>query len=94
MKTPHELANDLMLLAEQFSRYSGEYAEHIKIQADFCNAHREAYKSDTATQRAFDSTDSGVKMAVLKMKLKALEKKMSAIRTFLRHAEVEAKNLY
>lgn len=94
MKTPHEYAEDLMTLAEEFSRYSGEYAQCIKLQADFCNASKSDYKSDTATQRAFEGTTEGVKMSVLKMKLKALEKQMSAIRTYLRHAEIEAKNLY
>jgi len=94
MKTPHELSDSLMDLSEQYSRYSGEFAEKIKLQADFFNTFRENYKSDNATQKAFDATQDGVRMTIIKLKLKALEKQMSAIRTHLRLLENEAKNLY
>lgn len=94
MKTPHEMAEDLITLSEEYSRFAGQYADHIKLQADHFNTFRENYKSDTATQRAFDATPAGVKLVILKLKLKALEKQMSSLRTFLRLAENEAKNLY
>lgn len=94
MKTPHQMAEDLMDLSEQYSRYSGEYAEHIKLQADYFNTFRENFKSDNATQKAFDATPAGVKLVILKLKLKALEKQMSANRTFLRLAENEAHGVY
>jgi hypothetical protein len=94
IKTPHKMAEDLILLSEQYSRYSGEFAEHIKLQADFFNTFRTDHKSDTATQRAFDATPAGVKLVILKLKLKALEKQMSATRTFLRLAENEAHGIY
>ena len=83
-----------MGLSEEYSRYSGEFAQHVKLQADYFNTFRDQHKSDTATQRAFDGTEAGVRMVILKLKLKALEKEMSAIKTFLRLAENEAKNLY
>ena len=88
------MADDLITLSEEYSRYSGEFAQHVKLQADYFNTFREKHKSDTATQRAFDATDPGVRMVILKLKLKALEKQMSSLRTFLRLAENEAKNLY
>ena len=94
MKTPHELSDSQMELAEQYSRYSGELAKLIKTQAEYFNSNRDFHKSDTAVQRAFDVTDSGVTMTIVKMKLKALEKEMSAIKTHLRLLENEAKNLY
>lgn len=94
MKTPHELSEERLTLSEEYSRYAGEYAQHIKIQADFFNANREKYKSDNATQKAFDATKDGVRMAILKLKLKAIEKQMSALNTHLRLLENEAKNLY
>lgn len=94
MKTPQELAESLMGLSEQFSKYSGEFAAHLKLQADFFNEHRASHKSDLACSRAFEATKEGVDMSIIKLKLKALEKQMSAVKTFLRHAEVEARNLY
>lgn len=94
MRNPHELAEARITLAEEYSRYSGELAKLIKSQADYFNANRENYKSDTATEKAFDSTDDGVKMTIIKMKLKSIEKTLSAYNTYLRLAENEARNLY
>ena len=94
METPRELSEKRLKLSEEYSRYSGEYANHIKKQADYFNEHRPEHKSDNATQKAFDATPDGVRMAILKLKLKALEKEMSAINTHLRLLENEAKNLY
>jgi hypothetical protein len=93
-KTPHELADELIILSENYSRFAGQYADHIKLQADFFNTFRENYKSDNATQKAFDATPAGVKLVILKLKLKALEKQMSATRTFLRLVENEAHGIY
>ncbi len=93
-KTPHQLAEERMGMAEEYSRYSGEFAKLIKLQADFFGLQRESHKSDTACQRAFDRTEDGVKMAIIKMKLKALENQMSASNTMLRLMENEAKSLY
>lgn len=94
MKTPHQIAEDRIAMAEEYSRYSGQYAALIKVQADYFGKERENHKSDNACQKAFDRTDDGVKMAITKMKLKALEKQMSASNTMLRLLENEAKALY
>ena len=91
---PKELSLKLLKLSNDYSKYSGEFAKLIKIQADYFNAHREEYKSDNATQKAFDSTNEGVTIVVVKLKLKALEKEMSAIKHHLRLLENEAKNIY
>jgi hypothetical protein len=94
MLTPNEMAQRRLDLSEEYSRFAGEYAQHIKLQADHFNTNRENYKSDTSTQRAFDATPDGVRMTILKLKLKSIEKSMSALNTALRLAENEAKNLY
>lgn len=92
--TPREISQKRLDLSEEYSRYSGEYAQHIKLQADFFNTQRVNYKSDTATQRAFDSTEQGVRMSILKLKIKSIEKEMSALNTHLRLLENEARNIY
>ncbi len=94
MKTPHQIAEDRMAMAEEYSRYSGEFAKLIKVQADYFVLNRESHKSDNSCQKSFDRTEDGVKMVVIKMKLKALEKQLSASNTMLRLLENEAKNLY
>lgn len=93
-KTPRQIAEDRISLAEEYSRYSGEFAEHVKKQAKFFVENRGFHKSDTSTQRGFELTDDGVRMTILKLKLKAIEKQMSASNTMLRLMENEAKNLY
>lgn len=92
--TPHEMADKRLELSEEYSRYSGEYAKGVKLQADYFHLERDNHKSDNACQKAFDRTPEGVQMTILKMKLKSIEKTMSALNTALRLAENEAKNLY
>lgn len=102
IKSPHQLAEDRIVLAEQYSTYSGKLAKLIKIQADYFNAKRNEvsekgvslFKSDTACQRAFEATTEGVQMTIIKLKLKAIEKQLSATATMLRLLENEAKSIY
>jgi hypothetical protein len=92
--TPHEMADKRITLAEEYSRYSGEWVKCNIAQADFFNTEREKFKSDNTCQKAFDRSEKGVLMMTLKMKLKSIEKEMSALNTALRLAENEAKSLY
>lgn len=92
--TPREMSDERLRLAEEYSKYSGEWAKLVKAQADFFHEQRDTHKSDTSCQRAFERTDDGVKMTVVKQKLKSIEKTMSALNTALRLAENESKNLY
>lgn len=94
MKTPHELAEETMKMAEEFSRYSGLFAEMMKSRAEFYRKHRPNFKSDIAVEREWESTEQGVQMSTIKLKLKALEKQMSAHKTMLRLQENEARNIY
>lgn len=94
MKSPHVLAEERMNLSEQYSKYSGELATLIKAEAEYYNLNRKDHKSDTSVQRAFDVTDEGVKVTIIKLKLKALEKQMAAIKTMIDVATEEARGLY
>lgn len=94
MKTPHQIAEERIGLAEEYSRYSGQYAELIKKRAEHFKLERPNNKSDTATERAWERTDEGIRMTIIKMKLKAIEKQLSASNTMLRLLENESKNLY
>jgi len=89
-----EMFTTVMLYVPAPARYSGIFAELVKAQAQFFKDNRESHKSDNATQKAFELTDDGVKMTIIKMKLKSIEKTMSAYNTYLRLKENEAKNLY
>lgn len=94
MKSPHILAEERLNLSEEYSRYSGELAKLIKKQAEYYVEHRPEYKSDTAVERAFQNTQDGVTLTIVKLKLKSLEKQMSAIKTMLDTLTEEARGLY
>jgi len=93
-KTPRQLAEERIGMAEEYSRYSGLFAEMIKYRAEHYKNHRQSHKSDTACEREWELTEQGVQMTIIKLKLKALEKKMSASNTMLRLMENESKGLY
>ena len=93
MKTPHEYLDELDRITAEFAKLSEIYADLITYQAEYYGLHREEHKSDTAVQRAFDRTENGIKMQVVKMKLKSKEKQLSTIRTALRLLDLEARNI-
>lgn len=94
MKTPHEYAEEMITLSEEYSRYSGELAKLLKAEAEHYNIHRPDSKSDTAVARAFSRTDEGIMKDTLELKIKSIEIKMRAIKTFIYNATQEAHGMY
>lgn len=93
-KNPHQIAEERIGMAEEYSRYSGFYADLIKKRAEHYKLNREEYKSDTACERDWERTPDGVQMTIIKLKLKSIEKQLSASNTMLRLLENEARALY
>lgn len=93
-KSPHQIADERMGMAEEYSRYSGLYADLIKKRAEHFKVERPNHKSDTSVERSWEMTPEGTQMTIVKLKLKAIEKQMSASNTMLRLLENESKNLY
>jgi len=93
-KSPHVLADELMGLSEQYSKYSGELAKLTKVEGEYYKATRPHVKSDTAVLRQFQTTEEGIQMVIVKLKLKSLEKQMSATKVFIEVAGNEARGLY
>lgn len=93
-KTPHQIAEERIGMAEEYSRYSGLFADLIKKRAEHFKLHRPNFKSDLAVEREWEMTEQGVQMTIIKLKLKAIEKQLSASNTMLRLLENESKNLY
>ena len=93
-KTPHQIAEERIGMAEEYSRYSGLLAELIKKRAEHYKLERINHKSDTAVERSWERTNDGVQMTIIKLKLKAIEKQLSASNTMLRLLENEARALY
>jgi len=93
MKTPHEYIDDIERRTDLYSKLTEEWAKCVAIEADFYHNHRGEFKSDTACQKAFNRTEDGVNMQVIKAKLKSNEKQISAGKTALRLLDTEARNL-
>lgn len=91
---PHQLAEKRMELSEQYSKYAGELARLIKREAEYYNQNREKHKSDTALKRAFQVTEEGTQITIIKLKLSALKIEMSSIKTMLETLTEEARGLY
>jgi len=89
---PHALAVEKYELSVEYARLSELQATYIKKRAEHFNANRGNFKSDKATERAFEASEDGVAMEVNKVKLRTKEKRISAINSLLRLAENEAKN--
>ena len=93
MLTPNEYIDRLEILTDQFSKLSEVWADLIVYQAEYYHTYRKDHKSDTALQRAFERTEKGIEMQVVKAKLKSKEKQMSTIKTALRLLDTQAHNL-
>lgn len=94
MKTPHQLAEDNLILSEQYSQYSGELAKLTKAEGEYYKVERPQHKSDTSVARAFQTSEEGIKMTIVKLKLKSIEKQMSANKLMIEVASNEARGLY
>ena len=91
---PHELAQSLEEKAHEFSVQTDFLIEILEKKPAIWNEMRRDFKSDTSCERAWNATENGIKEMRYRLKLKALEKEMSAIRTQLRVASDEARNIY
>lgn len=94
MDTPQDLSNRLLDLSSEYSRNSDLLSEILGAKPKLWLAIRLKSKSDTSAEREWQATEAGIQETTLKLKLKSLEKEMSAVRTKLRVMDTEAHNLY
>lgn len=92
MKTPHQLADDRIMLSAEFGQLSEELGGLIEKQVAYFNANRPVYKSDKATERMWDGTEEGIRTMKIKLRLKSLEKQMSSITQMLNVLNGESRN--
>ena len=92
--TPRQLSLERLDLSQQYSEYAGMLARLLKVEADFFNQNRSKHKSDNATQKAFEATTDGISMNAIKIKLRSIDKRISAIAMHFKLLENEAKNIY
>lgn len=92
--TPQAAADSMMILSEKQSRFSDEYADLEEKRLRHFSQFRAEYKSDKACETVWSATEDGIRHMRLHLELKKVGKELSVIKTFLRHSENIARNLY
>lgn len=91
---PQQAAEKLLDLSEEQSRVSDEYADLEEQMLRFFVLKRHDFKSAKDCERAWQGSESGIKHMRLGLELKKIAKELSVLKTFLRHEENKARNLY
>ena len=91
---PRKIAEDILLLASDYGKLGERYNELNGLYAMWWQTSRPDYKSDKSAEKAWDLTKEGQEMAEVRLKMKVKEKKMSALKTFLRVLSDESRNQY
>ena len=92
--TPQQAADSMMTLSEKQSRLSDEFADLEEKKLRHFSQSRNEFKSDKQCENAWQGTEEGIRHMRLHLELKKLAKELSVIKTFLRHEENKARNLY
>jgi hypothetical protein len=92
--TPGRLAELLVLLSAKYAQCSNELETILLAKPSIWNEMRKDYKSDTATDRAFQATEMGLAELKWTMTEKKITKMMSAIRSMIQVRTNEANSVY
>lgn len=94
MTTPHELADSRVQMAGEYARFSAQLEEILEKKATIWMSIRLNTKSDASADKHWDASEDGVKEMKLRLRMKAMEKQMSAAGTMLRVYETESRNIF
>lgn len=89
---PNDLAEWRGILAGEYSFAAGSLEDVLKQRPFIWNKLRESVKSDKAADRAWEQTEEGVNEMGLRLRMKAIEKLMSALKGLQDLAEGQARN--
>lgn len=92
--TPTQVAEERVRLATEYSSDTEKLIDLRIKKAEIWNQLRENFKSDTATQRAWEGTPLGIEEMKISLRMKAKEKMLSALKSQLEVMEGEARNTY
>lgn len=93
-KTPHQLAEERVEMAGEYARLSEKLGEILSLKPQEWLLLRENCKSDTSAEKKWAMTEMGVEETLIRLKLKALEKNMSAVKSYLEVLQGEARGSY
>jgi len=92
--TPHQLADRLLALTNQYGNLSDELARILAHKDYKWSALRNTTTSDKQADRLWYQTKDGTKERLIDFELKKLQRIMSSIKAVLQVRENEAKKLY
>ena len=91
---PSTEANRLIELSARHTALSEEIKSLVRIKAKIWPILREHAKSKADADREWEMSEHGIREREIKIEMESLASQMSAIKTWLRQQEVEAKNQY
>lgn len=91
---PHEESNRLLTLSAQHTALSEESKGLVRIKAGVYRLMLKDAKSIAAADRDWEMSDHGIREREIKIEMESLESQMSAIKTWLRQQELEARNQF
>jgi hypothetical protein len=92
--SPRNIAERRLDLSAEYSRYSDLLEKILMDKPRIWMEMREQLKSDKQADRAWEGSELGLAETKYRLRLKAIEKKLSAARTYLEVLTGEANNQY
>lgn len=92
--TPNEAVEKKITLVEEYSTLSEEIGTIEQEYAQYFVLNRDFYGSDKRLEKQWESLPSGARAIVIRRRMKVIEKELSAMSSYLKNKENEAKNLY
>lgn len=92
--TPSQLAEKRLILCDDFAKLGERKVALMRLHAEYYKTFRDQHKSDSGCERAFELTEDGLELMMIREKTKSIEHKLSAIRTLLEVKNSEARNAY
>lgn len=90
---PHQSAEDLAILSGEYAYIMGQWSDILQRKPVIWTELRKNFKSDTACEKAWEGTKDGMDESSYRLKAKGIEKMMSALKSLIRIAEGESRNL-
>ena len=91
---PNTLAEWRGVLAGEYSFAAGSLEDVLKQRPFIWNKLHETNKTDKGTDRAWEQTEEGINEMGLRLRMKAIEKLMSALKGLQDLAEGQARNQF
>jgi hypothetical protein len=92
--TPHEAADKKVEMASLYSTLSEQLERILETKPKEWIALRSNAKSAKEADRLWEGSEMGISEMKLKMKMDRVEKEISALNSFIRVSENEARQLY